>query len=279
MTTAHAHTKIGGNIMIQWQSIHRKGFTLIELLVVIAIIAILAAILFPVFAKVREKARQTSCASNLNQIGLALAQYTQDYDEVMPPVSTGPGSATLSFRGLIQPFIKSYAVIKCPSNPVKDKGDWPGETADQPLGITCSYAGARYDGTHKGVFAFGSSGPIGTALASIDTPSSSIDVVESTATFPDFNVIDNGLFACNESDKTNCFGGFAGSLFAGHTGYSNFLFCDGHVKALRPMATLDTAEGGSGSINMWTIDNGSFDSSGDATRADTVLSYSQKRYN
>ncbi len=62
----------------------RRGFTLIELLVVIAIIAILAAILFPVFAKAREKARQSSCLSNLKQIGLATLQYVQDYDETLP---------------------------------------------------------------------------------------------------------------------------------------------------------------------------------------------------
>ena len=62
----------------------RTGFTLIELLVVIAIIAILAAILFPVFAKVREKARQTACLSNMKQLGLAFVQYSQDYDEMNP---------------------------------------------------------------------------------------------------------------------------------------------------------------------------------------------------
>jgi prepilin-type N-terminal cleavage/methylation domain-containing protein len=65
----------------------RKGFTLIELLVVIAIIAILAAILFPVFAQVREKARQTSCSSNMKQLGLAFVQYAQDYDETFPATS------------------------------------------------------------------------------------------------------------------------------------------------------------------------------------------------
>jgi len=101
----------------------RRGFTLIELLVVIAIIAILAAILFPVFAKAREKARTSSCASNLKQIGLAFLQYAQDYDEQMLTSVLGnryiqfPGSS--NYRGAmthgIQPYLKSPQVLKCPS--------------------------------------------------------------------------------------------------------------------------------------------------------------------
>lgn len=112
-----------------------SGFTLIELLIVIAIICLLAAILFPVFQRAREKARQASCASNLKQIGLGIAQYTQDYDELLPlTVKAGPGgtaggnigqivkpfSPTLSgwypniFYG-IYPYVNSYSVFRCPS--------------------------------------------------------------------------------------------------------------------------------------------------------------------
>ena len=103
----------------------KKGFTLIELLVVIAIIAILAAILFPVFARARENARRASCQSNLKQIGLGVMQYVQDYDEKYPPQHTefaGSGSggfdSNTSDRGwaeLIQPYIKSTQLLQCPS--------------------------------------------------------------------------------------------------------------------------------------------------------------------
>jgi len=100
---------------------HRKsGFTLIELLVVIAIIAILAAILFPVFAKVREKARQTACLSNMKQLGLALTQYTQDNDETFPSgmfQNRGPGAnAGCGWAGQIYPYVKSVAVFRCPDD-------------------------------------------------------------------------------------------------------------------------------------------------------------------
>jgi len=115
----------------------RQGFTLIELLVVIAIIAILAAILFPVFAQARAKARQTSCLSNLHQLGLATGMYVQDYDEtfyahrfnsgtnsnpllqVVPdPVNdiTGNARNRTFWISLLQPYTKNYDLFKCPSN-------------------------------------------------------------------------------------------------------------------------------------------------------------------
>jgi prepilin-type N-terminal cleavage/methylation domain-containing protein/prepilin-type processing-associated H-X9-DG protein len=98
----------------------RKGFTLIELLVVIAIIAILAAILFPVFAKAREKARQTSCASNMKQLALGFAMYVQDYDEKFPSGTVGANAnGTVDNTGWASQIfgeVKSTGVYKCPDD-------------------------------------------------------------------------------------------------------------------------------------------------------------------
>ena len=93
----------------------RKAFTLIELLVVIAIIAILAAILFPVFAQVREKARAISCLSNEKQLGLGVIQYQQDYDEKNPGGVNGYGGGA-GWAGQIYPYVKSEKVFQCPSD-------------------------------------------------------------------------------------------------------------------------------------------------------------------
>jgi prepilin-type N-terminal cleavage/methylation domain-containing protein/prepilin-type processing-associated H-X9-DG protein len=97
-----------------------KGFTLIELLVVIAIIAILAAILFPVFARARENARRASCQSNQKQIGLAFLQYTQDYDERYPGALMWNNTTATESRGwmsTLQPYLKSEQIMRCPSDP------------------------------------------------------------------------------------------------------------------------------------------------------------------
>src|SRR5580658_8422908 len=94
-----------------------RGFTLIELLVVIAIIAILAAILFPVFSRARENARRASCQSNLHQLGLGEIQYTQDYDEHMvPAVTDDTGVGDTCWGLLIYPYIKNNQILQCPSD-------------------------------------------------------------------------------------------------------------------------------------------------------------------
>ncbi len=95
----------------------KRGFTLIELLVVIAIIAILAAILFPVFARAREKARQTSCLSNLKQVGIAVSMYVQDYDERMPYNYHYNAARTMLWwwQDDVRPYIRNEQVYVCPS--------------------------------------------------------------------------------------------------------------------------------------------------------------------
>lgn len=96
---------------------HRRGFTLIELLVVIAIIAILAAILFPVFAQAREKARQTQCLNNLKNLATATLMYVQDYDETLPMAVYAPaqGNCAYTLISAIDPYVKNKDIYRCPS--------------------------------------------------------------------------------------------------------------------------------------------------------------------
>jgi len=100
----------------------QRGFTLIELLVVIAIIAILAAILFPVFSKAREKARQTSCLSNVKQLALASRMYIGDWDEAWPPFDAVYWDPATFWPTLYEPYIKSWDIYYCPSESRRGKG-------------------------------------------------------------------------------------------------------------------------------------------------------------
>lgn len=212
----------------------RAAFTLIELLVVIAIIAIIAAIIFPVFQKVRENARRTSCASNLKQLGLALTQYTQDSDEQMPLLAYVPSGTftTVSWRGAIYPYVKSQEVYKCPSNPLNNT-----QTTDRPLVFDVSY------GANDAVFSALAKPGLGlpaqvVTLNDIQSPAQMFTIGESDSQGYLLKNPPNSPFSM--PDCLNCdnqAGNARTDLFAGHTGRSNWLFADGHVKALRPTQT------------------------------------------
>jgi prepilin-type N-terminal cleavage/methylation domain-containing protein/prepilin-type processing-associated H-X9-DG protein len=196
------------------------AFTLIELLVVIAIIAILAAILFPVFAKAREKARQIACASNLKQLGLAFMQYSQDNDEVMPCATVAlPGNGitggwvyydnlnigvSTNFdvtRGSIYPYVKSKGVYICPDD---SKGQNNGESY--------SYNSLCTNG-------YGTPLAFGLSLASFDQPSETMMLSEEGGAF---GFTDDGFMLCNATDENN--------PTPRHTEGDNIAFVDGHVK-------------------------------------------------
>jgi len=136
----------------------KRGFTLIELLVVIAIIAILAAILFPVFQSVRENARRTTCLSNMKQIGTGITLYSQDYDELIVPSQNGTLATLVSWPTMIQPFIKNADVFVCPD------GNEKPQSADttQVVSSTRLYSGVT--------LAVGSTGGDGSALALSTVP-------------------------------------------------------------------------------------------------------------
>ena len=222
----------------------RGAFTLIELLVVIAIIAILAAILFPVFAKAREKARQTSCLSNEKQIGLGIQMYTQDWDENIPFRQVG-GTEAGDWEYTILPDIKHSGVYSCPSN--------PSNNVKNLAGLPVSYAVSRsYD--YKTPFHDPGDYPTNTTnIAVLVSPAQTIAVMEVTK-----GVGRTDEMVYTDYDVANDNGFFNNRMFAGHTGFENFVFLDGHAKAYRPLATLDTQDGGSNTVNLWTTDNTPF---------------------
>ena len=209
-----------------------KGFTLIELLVVIGIIAIIAAILFPVFAKVREKARQITCASNMRQLGLGFAEYTDDYDEHLPgAIDSGNGGAgysggwifmnmgsPLTFNpaaGSIFPYVKSTQVYVCPddSNGQASGDSYAVNSCTEELNPNGSDATQQ---PHHGRL-----------LNAIDDPSSFMLLAEEDWTKDATGSTDDGILYYPVN-----------FLSFRHTGGSNITFVDGHVKWYLPDAAV-----------------------------------------
>jgi len=187
----------------------RKGFTLIELLVVIAIIAILAAILFPVFAQAREKARAISCLSNMKQLGLGLYQYTQDYDEQLIknyyafPAGGGwgtNGQVFYNWRHAVQPYVKNTGIMACPSSQYFNNSQFfvwgtnnAGPGGNGALGdwMPGSYAiNSHVIGFANGCAVSCTNTPQGIdALAAIDKPADTIEAVDSRSGWTDTKVV------------------------------------------------------------------------------------------
>jgi prepilin-type processing-associated H-X9-DG protein len=238
----------------------------------------LAAILFPVFAKAREKARQTSCASNLKQLGLAILMYAEDYDEKLPQAG-GPMyvaeynyTAYVPWQTFIAPYVKNGAgststaqqgnVFACPSNPNTSTA-----YANAPglMQYSCDYV-VNYNqafGTgNAGDGAIGNGADI--TLAELVAPSSLIVLMENSNFTSTWNIdITNNYFSGTHIQSGK-------GLYAGHTQLSNYLFCDGHVQSLRPFQTLSTADGGNAGSNYWVRTNVNFSDPSDTQPNDLI---------
>jgi len=220
----------------------RRGFTLIELLVVIAIIAILAAILFPVFAKAREKARQTSCLSNLKQLGLAVMQYAQDNDETLPMGAfysadwmleyawdyTVDWNTMASTLGAIGPYTKNTQIGLCPSARNLESYGRP-------------YSGYAINATYLCPVGAGS----GAGLGAIGSPSETVLLADS-AYYSGSTLCQNNYLR-SPDDMMRSYGRFG--VHYRHNGAANVCYADGHAKATTKKCNPSSADPDCGDLS------------------------------
>ena len=196
--------------------VRKRGFTLIELLVVIAIIAILAAILFPVFARAREKARQTSCLSNCKQMGLAVLMYAQDYGERYPSlmlnleepfIYNGFSHHNMLWYMAIEPYHRNVQVFNCPSTAATWRGQYTGDTRYGINAIITRHVNP----------------PTAVMMAEVARPSETLIIADSDWTGTNDYGWSNS-YNLTQNPHVSRF------IPARHNEGANIVFCDGHAK-------------------------------------------------